>query len=166
MLRTRLSKTMQLTKISSSKYSCRRICTYLNNLALNWHVCINVSRHGTCFWPVDHVQGKWEQRIEKGMAKKRWLKEFEDLLVWSFLKTAMHFLCFLSRCFSLSCTHWAHHELHGVLAVSLLHSCLCHFHVSLLGLSSSLSSQLLSYHYPLRAKPVMYADDILLYWPI
>ena len=33
-------------------------------------------------------------------------KEFEDLLVWSFLKMAMCFLCFVSRCSSLSSSPW------------------------------------------------------------
>ena len=141
------------------------ICTYLNNLALNWHVCINVSRHGTCFWPLVHVQRKWEQRIKKGIAKKRLLKEFEDLLVWLFLKMAMHFLCFASCCssllYSLS-SPWTSRGGSCVFAASLsLPPFSCQSPRSL-----SLSSQLLSYHYHLRAKPVMYADNILLYRPI
>ena len=43
-----------------------------------------------------HVQRKCEPRIEKAMAKHS-LNEFGDLRVWSFLKTAMRFLCFASR---------------------------------------------------------------------
>ena len=82
-------------------------------------VLVLIRRHGMCFWPVVYVQRKWEQKIEKGMAKRS-LKEFKDLLVWSFLKTAMNFLCFASCYFSLSCTYQARHRLHGVVAVSLL----------------------------------------------
>ena len=53
------------------------------------------------FGLVVHVQRKCETRIKKGMEKCS-LKEFEDLWVWSFLKTAVHFLCFASHCSSLS----------------------------------------------------------------
>jgi len=40
------------------------------------------------FGPVVHVQQKCELKIKKDLAKHS-LKQFEDLQVWSFLKTAM-----------------------------------------------------------------------------
>jgi len=47
------------------------------------------------------------------------LKEFEDLWVWSFLKTAMHFLSSLATA-PFSRTHQARHRLHScIFTVSL-----------------------------------------------
>ena len=50
---------------------------------------------------------------------KRSLKEFEDLRVWSLLKTGMCFFVSLAAA-PLSCTHRACHKLHGVVAMSSL----------------------------------------------
>ena len=85
-------RTLHTLQICTCMYSQSVPHVHLNNLWTD--TCITVSRHGTCFGTVGHVQR---------MAKCT-LKEFEEVRfsVRSFLKTAMHFLCFTSYCSSLS----------------------------------------------------------------
>ena len=66
---------------------------------------------------------------------KHSLKEFKDLRVWSFFKSAMHFLCFANHYSSLSNSLTPLQTSQGG---GCLHFCFC---TSLLALSSSLSSQ-------------------------
>ena len=58
-------------------------------------------------------------RAKSHCMAKHSLKEFEDLLVWPFLKMAMCFLCFASRCSSLSSSPWTSRGGSCIFAASL-----------------------------------------------
>ena len=94
----------------------------------------SVSSHGTCFWAVRLCAMKVSQETEelRKMAKHL-LKVFRDLRDWSLLKMARRFLCFASRCSSLSYSSSLPQASQGL-----------HFHFpgSLLALSSSLLNSL------------------------
>ena len=58
-------------------------------------------------------------RAKSHCMAKHSLKEFEDLLVWSFLKMATCFFCFASRCSSLSSSLWTSRGGSCIFAASL-----------------------------------------------
>ena len=80
---------------------------------------ITISRCGTCFGMVGHVQ----QSVSSVRMVKSTLKEFKEVSkvsntapkvrIWSFLKTAMHFFVSLAAA-TLFRTHRFRHRLHGV----------------------------------------------------
>ena len=98
-----------------------------------WHINILfpgllVSRRGKCFWGsrscmCNKVWKVWEggQSIHwKG--SRTWAQFWNTQItrIWSFLKTATHFICFASCCYSLSRTHHSRYGLHGVVAAFML----------------------------------------------
>ena len=96
---------------------------------------------------VDHVQQVWEgwQSVcWKSLRMWPQLWTTLNVRIWSFLKTAMHFLCFANRCSSLLCSLFLTQSSRGCGCIYAL--CICfHFRASLLALSSSLMSQFLPF---------------------
>ena len=93
------------------------LCVHFNNLWIDMY--ITISRCGTCFGMVGHVQ----QSVSSVRIVKSTLKEFEEVSkvsntapkvrIWSFLKTASHFFVLLASA-TLFRTHRFRHRLHGV----------------------------------------------------
>ena len=113
---------------------------------------VAISRRGMCFWcgrscMHNKVWKVWEggQSVHwKGSRTWAWFWNAQITRIWSFLKTATHFICFASRCCSL---------LHSLLSTRTSWCCGCiyalcllfRFRSRLLALSSSLTSQFLPF---------------------